>query len=136
MTIGQQLEEQYRAHVRERLSQVEVLLPEMVKEGAPEGTTGQLRAGIVMDRWAENGPTFQSTIRSLAPYSTYVDDGTGVFGPIGGRIYPINARALRFYWAKAGGWVAFASVAGSPGQHFFKDRLPDLYPDALDRVFG
>jgi len=58
-------------------------------------------------------------------YAQYQDEGTGEYGPEGGRIYPVSAKALRFDWPAAGGVVFAKSVAGAPGTHFWSDTVND-----------
>lgn len=134
MSLGPQLEANLRARTRERLDNVRTLLPERVKEPLAD-ITGQLRAGVIMDDWSENGNRYESTLRSLASYSRYVDEGTGVYGPTGSPIYPTTANALHFYWTKQGRWVTFKHVLGTPPQHFFAERVPGLYREALEGEF-
>ncbi len=135
MSLGEQLEARLRDRTRQQLDQVRVFLPETVKAPLAD-ETGQLRAGIIMDDWSENGNRYESTIRSLAPYSLYVDQGTGVYGPTGSPIYPTTAKALTFYWTKRGGWYSFKHVLGTPAQHFFGERMPTLFREALEAMIG
>lgn len=135
MSLAETLEANLRERTRQRLDQVQVLLPELVKAPLNQ-ITGQLAAGIVCDAWQDNGTRYDTTIRSLAPYSQFVDEGTGIYGPTGNRIYPTSAKALVFFWYRMGDWFAFRSVRGSPAQHFFHEAMPDRYDAALQAVFG
>lgn len=135
MSIAAQLERNLRTRTRRNLDQSRTVLVELIRAPLAE-ITGQLRAGIIVDPWADLGDRFATTARSLAPYSRYVDEGTGEFGPRGGRIYPVSARALHFYWYKRGGWATFASVRGSPAQNFFSRPMADNLRQALTTVWG
>lgn len=130
MSIAAQLEANLRARCARNLDRTNVVLVELIR--APiNSVSGQLAGGITVDAWQENGNSFTSTARSLAPYSLFVDKGTGVYGPTGARIYPKTAKALTFYWQRTGSVVSFRSVAGSPAQNFFSEPLPQNYRSAL-----
>lgn len=135
MSIAAALEANLRERVRRNLDQARTVLVELIRAPLNE-VSGQLKAGILVDAWSENGDSFVSTARSLAPYSLYVDSGTGVFGPNGNRIYPTNARALSFYWQKRGGWYTFKSVRGMEPQRFFAEPMGDNFSAALQTVFS
>lgn len=64
------------------------------------------------------------TVEATAEYASWQEEGTGVYGPRGQRIYPVQAKALVFNWKKMGGrQVAFASVKGSPATKWFSTPL-------------
>lgn len=70
------------------------------------------------------------------PYGRWQDEGTGIYGPTGARIFPRTARVLRFDWPAAGGVVFARSVAGAPGRHFFHEPMPARWRTALATVVG
>ena len=134
MSIRDQLERNLRQRVAANLESSRTILVELIR--APlNDISGQLKAGILVDTWREEGSRYSSSVRSLAPYSMWVDQGTGVYGPLGGRIYPRSAKALHFYWYKRGAWYTFASVRGSPAQNFFEKPMPDYFARALEAAF-
>jgi hypothetical protein len=142
LSIADQLERHVRSHVQDRLEQSRVILVELIR--APLGEiTGQLRAGVVVDAWVDQGMSYVSTARSLAPYSLFVDKGTGIYGPIGTRITARGGGALRFYWYNAptdygrgkDGFYYFRSVRGMRPQNFFTDPMPAYFREALDSAF-
>lgn len=92
--------------------------------------TGELADGISHDEPVLSDPYVTCNITSAATYSSFQNEGTGLFGPSGARIFPTSAKALRFDWPAAGGIVFAKSVAGSPGTHFW-DRLVDYWPQSL-----
>lgn len=97
--------------------------------------TGALADGIDISP-AQGSPLVISTITSAAPYSQYQDEGTGVYGPTGTRIFPRSAKALVFDWPAAGGVVAFRSIAGAPGRHYFHEPMRARWHDALTGQLG
>lgn len=79
-------------------------------------------------------------VESPEPSSRYQDEGTGIYGPEGERIYPNprfradgTPRVLRFYWPAAGGIVFATSVAGAPGSHFWSETI-DAWPQLVNHV--
>jgi len=55
-------------------------------------------------------------------YARWVHDGTGIYGPRGGYIYPRRARMLS--WVDKGGSRRFAKrVRGMEPNHFLRDAL-------------
>lgn len=135
MSIAAQLEANLRERVRRNLDQSRTVLVQLIRAPLNQ-ISGQLANGIYVDAWSENGDTYESTARSLAPYSLYVDVGTGEFGPNGGRIYPRSAKALTFYWNSRGAVFSFRSVRGMPAQHFFAEPMADNYASALNAVWS
>lgn len=134
MSIAAALEANLRERVARNLDRTNVVLVELIR--APiNSVSGQLAAGITVDAWQDQGDRFVSTARSLAPYSIYVDRGTGIYAG-GGRIYPTQAKALSFYWYKQGRNVAFKSVAGSPPLNFFSQPLAENFSSALNTAWS
>lgn len=90
---------------------------------APKDTGAMIEGTKITS--VEIGETVVSlTVEASAEYASFQEDGTGIYGPRGERIYPTNARALVFNWKKAGGrLVAFASVKGTPATHWFSKPL-------------
>jgi len=102
-------------------------------EAAPTPMTGDLNKSIQVDVAQTDGTTIGTTIYATAEHASYTDEGTGVY--VGrGRIYPRTARALVFYWItgpQGSGVYAFKSVAGQPGQHWFKLPMPTRWTASL-----
>jgi hypothetical protein len=116
--------------VGEDLDAVARRLEEQIIAGEPHAS-GDMNAATHVDTWQlEGDSTFVTTAHIDVPYAQFVDEGTGVYGPTGSRIYPTSANALVFEWN--GVTVAFASVAGQPGQHFFDEKIEPLYDEALN----
>lgn len=134
MSIADQLERNLRTRVERNLDQSRTVLVQLIRAPLNE-ITGQLIGGIGVDPWSSFGERYETTARSLAPYSIYVDKGTGIYGPNGGRIYPRVAKALTFYWHARGGTFSFRSVRGMPAQNFFEAPMLDNLRTALDAVW-
>lgn len=135
MSIADQLEAHLRDRVSRNLDQARIVLRELIIAPLNQ-VSGQLAAGVLVDAWSDNGTSYSSTARSLAPYSIYVDQGTGEFGPRGGRIYPTNANALHFFWNAKGAWYTFKSVRGAPAQNFFSQPMAANFAQALTTVWS
>ena len=131
MSIRDQLEANLRDRVARNLEQTRVALVELIK--APiNAISGQLAAGIYVDAWSNMGDSYSSTARSRAPESHYVDKGTGVWGPNGGRIYSHTpGKPLTFFWYSRGATYSFMSVRGIQPQNFFSTPMPDNFAKAL-----
>lgn len=105
-------------------------------QAAASRRTGALVEGISATEPTLEGTRVTSTITSAAPYSKFQDEGTGLYGPTGARIFPKTAKALRFDSPAAGGIVFARSVAGAPGRHFWAEPLPARWHDALAQMAG
>lgn len=69
-----------------------------------------------------------------APYPTFQNEGTGIFGPDGVPIRPKrDGGVLVFDWPAAGGIVFARSVRGTEPTRFW-DKSIDKWPDILRRV--
>lgn len=95
--------------------------------------TGKTYEGIRANPAVVQPGRVSVTVESTEPSSQYQDEGTGIYGPTGERIYPVTAKALRFDWPAAGGVVFATSVAGSPGSHFWSLTVED-WPQIVQRV--
>lgn len=99
------------------------------------------RTGATVDGISRTQPQLQDPyvtcqIVSAEPSSRWQDEGTGIYGPAGMRIFPTHAKALRFDWPAAGGVVFARSVAGSPGKHFFHEPMPARWAASLAASAG
>lgn len=103
-------------------------------QAASSRRTGALVEGIEHSNPQLSFNEVRTFIMSNAPHSLYQDEGTGIYGPTGMRIFPIRAKALVFDWPAAGGVVAFHSVAGAPGRHFFHEPMPERWRESLEEV--
>ena len=135
-SIADQLEAAIREHVRDRLPAVSEFMVEDTR-AACSRRTGALADSIMCDPWTESGDAFTTTIsagRSLEnpDVARYQEEGTGIFSPEGGRIFPTTARVLVFDWPARGGLTFARSVAGAPGTHYFYGPSGD----AMDRRFS
>lgn len=95
--------------------------------------TGTLADSIEASGAVDGGSRITNTVRCGAEYGRYQDEGTGIYGPDGARIVPTNAKVLAFDWAAGGGMTFRASVAGSPGTHFWSDTIDD-WPNIVASV--
>lgn len=134
MSIADQLAERIKAHGVDLVQQANPVLVEIVREGISR-RTGALADGVQTSDPGLADTQVRSTIESRAPYSRYQDEGTGIYGPTGARIFPTHAKVLRFDSPAAGGIVYARSVAGAPGTHFW-DKVPAAWHEALAAVIG
>lgn len=124
----------------EELDIVRVHMLDATQRDAPV-LSGELRDSIGMEPFEQVGEHFRATIFAEAPQARWTNDGTGIYGPTGSRIYPTSGRVLGpFYWNRIGETVAFASVAGQPAQHWWDDdsgeKMERRLQDALDAAWG
>ena len=63
-------------------------------------------------------------IRNDTYYLPWVNDGTGIYGPLHHRITPKHAKVLHFYW-KGNEWF-LKSVKGQKGKHFVERSMTEV----------
>lgn len=133
------MERNIRERCRENLPLVTDLMVDDTK-AACSRRSGELAESIGADPWVDAGDRFTSSIFATAEHARYQDEGTGLFGPEGQRIYPTSGKVLAFDWPAAGGTVFFASVAGSPGTHFWSgpdgQEMARRYSAAISAAFA
>ncbi len=140
MAFLDDLEASVRAELEAELGIVRTHLVDAVRRDAPV-LSGTLRDSIGMDDWERSGTRYRARIYATAPQAAWTNDGTGLYGPTGSRIYPRHGRVLGpFFWHRIGETVAFASVAGQKPQHWFDTPNGEIMSrrldDACDAVFG
>lgn len=64
-------------------------------------------------------------------YLPWVNDGTGLYGPLHHRIKPKRARVLHFYWHGKEWYLK--SVRGQKGQHFVERSMSEVIK-SIDNV--
>ena len=107
-----------------------------LKDATPVGETGELREGWVMIN-VDKGLLFRNDVE----HATWVEEGTGIFGPIGQMITPTNAKKLRFV-ARDGATVFTKAVKGQRPQPFIdeawdEDEVVDDIADlVIQGLFG
>lgn len=112
-------------------SSVSQALIDLIVAAAPNAT-GQLASQIFVDPWAFDGSTFVSFARALTDYAQYTDEGTGIYGPTGERIYPVASKALHFFGKY--GEVFATSIAGQPALNWFQVPMERYFDDALQSL--
>ena len=63
-------------------------------------------------------------IKNNAYYLPWVNDGTGLYGPLHHRITPKHAKVLHFYW-RGNEWF-LKSVRGQKGRHFVERSMIEV----------
>ena len=95
------------------------------KMRAPRAS-GELWNNISRGYGALNGSSATVAVDAEVEHASWIDEGTGIYGPTGSRIYPTSAKALVFYWPAVGKTVAFASVAGVQPTNFWSDVVNEF----------
>lgn len=91
--------------------------------GAPKRIdTGRLRSSITHQLFT-SGANLGVRIGTNVQYAYWIHEGTGVFGPRRRRIYPKQARYLRWRARGTGKYVYRKSVAGIKPNRFLVDAL-------------
>lgn len=106
-----------------------------VKEAAPRDS-GVLAASVGEAGRSSTPGRMETVLVAPVEYASYQDQGTGIYGPKGVPIRPVNARVLAwegtaqqagFGYPGAGktasGMVFAAEVAGSPATGFWSDNV-------------
>lgn len=137
--MSQAVVDQLRQHVEQHAVELCQRALDVTREQTVQATsrrTGALAAGITTTQPALSGTRVTAQIESAAEYSRWQDEGTGVYGPSGQRIFPTTAKVLVFDWPAAGGVVFARSVAGAPGRHFFHEPMPERWHGAIFESAG
>ena len=99
-------------------------------QGAPKRTDNM--ASAIFSTFRGNGFDTIGTVKSPAPYSLFVHEGTGIYGPSRKPITPKVKKAL--YWPGAPHPVK--SVLGQRSQPFLKEAFDKEGPKLRQLVFG
>ncbi len=73
----------------------------------------------------DGNPAFDIIYR--APYTTFVDQGTGIYGPKRKPITSKTGKVLSWIDAQSGGRVFARSTIGQPGKRFFRIGLSAIF---------
>ena len=125
--------------VRALLEFSEIALAEIGEEfvdtakGHASRRSGALAEGVQKDPVDIINNEMVVTVHSYAKHSSWQNEGTGIYGPMGTRIFPTRAKALRFDWPAAGGVVFFQSVAGQEGNRWW-DRTIEEFDEIIERA--
>jgi len=123
-----ELRAQVGRDARKFVDRVTEALERRAKELAPR-ESGNLRRSIRNEKARLVGGTRATgRVTALSPYAAYQHEGTGLRGPRHRIIRPKRAKALRFFWRKAGGIVFFKFVRGSsrPPSKFLVRAVQDV----------
>lgn len=91
--------------------------------------SGAMERGIEATPAHMEGTTVRSSVIGREPYTKFVDQGTGLFGPRRALIFPRRAKVMVFM---AGGRKVFARFTrGQPAQNFFHLPMPQRWHDSL-----
>lgn len=84
--------------------------------------SGRLRSSVTFQVTGTNAPQMKGRVGSNLEYALAVEEGTGIYGPKGRPITPVQARVLRF--PVKGGRIVFAkSVKGRPATPYLRPAL-------------
>jgi len=97
---------------------------------APDATSNMIN--MIGVEFRGHGYETEGRVISHAPYSWFVHEGTGIFGPTGMPIFPTEKQAL--WWPGAAHPVKM--VKGQKPQPFLYDALQDKGPLLYQKVFG
>lgn len=98
-------------------------LVESVEQSQPTVFVDEVRMTVKVTATSDDG----------APYPTFQNEGTGIFGPDGVPITPTHSKVLVFDWPAAGGVVFARSVRGTEPTRFW-DKAVDKWPEIVARV--
>ncbi len=107
-----------------------------LQDATPKGETGNLAAGWTVFP-VDQGLHFINEVE----YATWVEEGTGIFGPTGQIITPKNAKKLRFV-ARDGTLIFTKSIKGMQERPFIdaawdEDEMADEIADlVVQGLFG
>ena len=127
------LRKRFRAATSARFTNALATVEEQTQAQCPVDTHA-LQYSIIAYEIGTTDDRFVGNISTPYEYASYQDQGTGIYGPKGVPIRPVNAKVLawRAGWeytirppwkVASGGWVFAAEVAGSPATHFWSDNV-------------
>lgn len=85
--------------------------------------SGRLRASITTELVDDASGGLRARTGTNVSYARYHHDGTGIYGPRGRPIVPVNSRFLRFTVRGVPDYVYARSVRGSRGTQYLKRAL-------------
>jgi len=113
-------------------------LESKLKQGPPNGFT-PVDEGHLTGAWSTQKSSNGVQMTNSAEYAVYQNEGTGVFGPRGRMITPVNARVL--HWEKGGTHFFARSVKGVEGKHFVEksldaveEKMPSILQQAVNKI--
>lgn len=99
--------------------------------------TGEMVLGVEMEEFvdAEGRPSIRA--RGTAKHTGWVDQGTGLFGPLGKYITPKAGKEFLKWTSRETGRPVYARrTRGQPGQHFFRRALEMVFDRVTEYPFG
>ena len=129
------LQDKIRVHAVDVVRTAGPLMTEMIR-GAESRRTGAMADATTVTEPSLTSDRVTCEARVDVEYATWQEEGTGIYGPVGARIFPTRAKVLVFDWPAAGGTVFARSIAGAPGRHFFYDQNPERWYDSLAASLG
>lgn len=96
-----------------------IYLTNQAKTNVPVGKTGNLRRSIIMQGSGMAVKVIQDL--TVAKYGSYVENGTGIYGPTGQPIKPVRAKALS--WVSNGKRVFARSVKGMKPRYYMRNTF-------------
>lgn len=85
--------------------------------------TGEMASSVYVADRPDSGDQIVRVVRAPAEWSSYQEEGTGIYGPQGTPIVPVNAKVLVFYWKQTGRIEFRKSVLGSPATHWWSNVI-------------
>jgi hypothetical protein len=108
----------------------EAMFDEMRQSPSTPKDTGQMVANLNFQVTESAPPVLERIMRAPEEYSSFQDEGTGVYGPEGTPIYPTHGKVLVFYWKKTGRVMFLPSVLGTPATGWWTNVVT-LWPEYL-----
>lgn len=106
--------------LRSAMGKSQARLQATAKDLAPVDN-GTLRASILQSPIVVNGATISASVGTNLHYATYMEEGTGVYGPLGRPIRPKNKKVLA--WKNGGAWHFAKEVRGSRPRWYMRGSL-------------
>lgn len=126
------LERQVQEYALAKVADLASAFRDAVRANAPR-RIGTLSESVEVDSIEATPTGARARVIVSAPYGRFVNDGTGIYGPLGTPIVPTSHTYLKFP-ALIGGGVVFArSVKGSEPTHFW-ERALDRWPDIVSAL--
>lgn len=75
-------------------------------------------------------------VKGKAFYTQFVDQGTGLYGPLKKWITPTTAKALSWVDRDSGRRITRRRVRGQRGQHFFRRALEMVFDRVVEHPYG
>lgn len=99
--------------------------------------TGNMVLETTVEPFTDDAGRPSLRVRGKAFYTAFVDQGTGLWGPLAKYITPSKGKTVMKWVSRETGRTVYAKrTKGQPGQHFFRRAMEMLFDHVEEHPFG